>query len=104
MKKDNLFDIIKAILRILPPIAVGTGLVIGIVAVDLTIYPSPHQIAEIKQAQKEVAIIRMKAERDKAEFNRLRRKHGLAATAVVIYEPEKTPYYYGFGKEKIALK
>lgn len=107
MIKNNLSNktaLIKTVLRILTPIAVGTCLTIGIIAVDLTIYPSPRQTIEIKQAQQELAIIRIQARRDRAEFDRLRRKHGLAATAVVIYEPEKPPYYYGSGNKKIALK
>jgi len=107
MKKKDLSDkprLIKAILQILLPIAVGAGLVIGVVTVDSTICTSPHQTAEIKRVQEKLAIMRRQAERDRAEFDRLRRKHGLEATAVVIYEPERTPYYYGSGNEKIALK
>jgi len=107
MKKSDSSDnpaLTKAILRALLLIAVAAGLVIGIVVVDLTICTSPHQTAEIKQAQEKLATMRRQAERDRAEFDRLRRKHGLEATAVVIYEPERTPYYYGSDNEKIALK
>ena len=105
MRKNTFPDIIaliKTILRVLIPIAVMAGLVLVIVAVNLIADASPKAI-EIKRAQ-ELAIIFKQGERDRAEFQRLRRKHGLAATVVVIYEPGETPYYYGSGNEKIALK
>ena len=94
--------LIKTIWRVLIPMVLLASLVFVIVAVNLIASTSPKAI-EIKRAQ-ELAIIFKQFERDRAEFERLRRKHGLAATAVVIYEPEETPYYYGSGNEKIALK
>jgi uncharacterized protein YpmB len=54
--------------------------------------------------EQELAIARKHYERDKVDFERLRKKHGLEATRVVIYEPGKTPYYYGSVNEKIKLK
>lgn len=105
MRKKTFHDkiaSIRAILRVLMPIAILAGLVLGIVTVNLIAYTSPQAI-KIKQAQ-ELAIISKQAERDRAEFDRLRRKHGLAATAVVIYEPGETPCYYGSGNKKISLK
>ena len=83
-------------------IVVLAGLALIIATVNLIADASPKAI-EIKRAQ-ELAIIFKQGERDRAEFERLRRKHGLAATAVVIYEPGGMPYYYGSGNEKIALK
>jgi len=83
-------------------IVVLAGLMLIIATVNLIADASPKAI-EIKRAQ-ELAIIFKQGERDRAEFERLRRKHGLAATAVVIYEPGETPYYYGSGNEKLALK
>ena len=83
-------------------IVVLTGLMLIIATVNLIADATPGAI-EIKRAQ-ELAIIFKQGERDRAEFQRLRKKHGLAATAVVIYEPGETPYYYGPGSAKIALK
>lgn len=57
----------------------------------------------INQAR-DLAIARRQYERDKIEFEKLRKKHGLETTQVVIYEPGKTPYYYGSGNEKSELK
>lgn len=105
MKKNGFPDkitLIKDLLLLLMPIVVGVGLVMGIITVNLIVDTSPQAI-DIKRAQ-ESAIRSKQADRDRAQFDRLRRKHGLAATAVVIYEPEKTPYYYGLDNEKIALK
>jgi hypothetical protein len=104
--RENTFPekiaLIKTILRVLIPIVVLAGLVLVIATVNLIADASPKAI-EIKRVQ-ELAIIFKQGERDRAEFERLRRKHGLAATAVVIYEPGETPYYYGSGNEKVALK
>ena len=83
-------------------IVVLAGLVLIIATVNLIADASP-KATEIKRMQ-ELAIIFKQGERDRAEFQRLRRKHGLAATVVVIYEPGETPYYYGSGNEKVALK
>ena len=94
--------LIKTIRRVLIPIVVLAGLMLVIATANLISSTSPEAI-EIKRAQ-ELAIIFKQVERDRAEFEQLRRKHGLAATAVVIYEPGETPYYYGSGNEKIALK
>ncbi len=94
--------LIKDLLLLLTPLAVGAVLVMGIITVNLIVNTSPQAI-NMKRAQ-EKAIMSKQADRDRAEFDRLRRKHGLAATAVVIYEPEQTPYYYGIRNEKIALK
>ena len=105
MRKNTFPDkiaLIKNILRVLIPIVVLAGLVLIIATANLIAEVSPKAI-EIKRAQ-ELAIVFKQGERDRAEFERLRRKHGMAATAVVIYEPGGTPYYYGSGNEKIALK
>jgi hypothetical protein len=74
-----------------------------VIATANLISSTSSEAIEIKRAQ-ELAIIFKQVERDRVKFERLRRKHGLAATAVVIYEPGETPYYYGSGNVKIALK
>jgi hypothetical protein len=105
MSKKNYPEIIallKYVWRFVMPAVVLAGLVSGLIIVNLIVDTSP-QTVEIKRAQ-ELAIIHRQAERDRADFERLRKKHGLAATAVVIYEPGETPYYYGSANEKIALK
>ena len=104
--RKNIFPdkiaLLKTIRRVLIPITVPAGLMIIMAMVNSIVDASPKSI-EIKRAQ-ELAIIFKQIERDRAEFQQLRKKHGLAATAVVIYEPGETPYYYGSGKEKIALE
>lgn len=105
MRKNTFPDkiaLLKTIRQALIPIVVPAGLMLILAAVNLIVDASPKTI-EIKRAQ-ELAIIFKQIERDKTEFEQLRRKHGLAATAVVIYEPGEKPYYYGSGKEKIALE
>jgi hypothetical protein len=106
MRRTNTFHDkiapIKAILWALMPTTVVAGLVLGIIMLNLIVDASPQTI-KIKRAQ-ELAIMQKQAKRDKPEFDRLRKKHGLAATAVVIHELGETPYYYGADREKIALK
>jgi hypothetical protein len=93
---------IRSVLRALLPIAVMAGLLLCLGMVNFIADKTP-QADQTRRAQ-ELSIIYMQAERDRAEFTRLRKKHGLAATTVVIYEPGEIPYYYGAGAEKIALK
>lgn len=105
MRKRTFADkiaIIRMILRIIMPLTVLASLALGIVIVNLIAETSPPSI-EIQRAQ-EMAIMHKQAQRDKSEFERLRKKHGLTATTVVIYEPGEAPYYYKYGNEKIALK
>lgn len=87
---------------ILKQIAIVAVLILCIIAVNIAVNTSP-EARRINQAQ-ELAIAQKQSERDKADFERLRKKHGLEATRVVIYEPGETPYYYGSRDEKIELK
>jgi hypothetical protein len=88
--------------QMLKQMAVVAALLLCIIAVNLAVNTSP-EAQRITQAQ-ELAIAQKQLERDKAEFDRLRIKHGLEATKVVIYEPGETPYYYGSRNEKVELK
>jgi hypothetical protein len=102
MAMENNTFFVKKVLRLLMPASVLALLFTGIATVNLIADSSP-QAVKIKRAQ-ELAIMNRQAERDRTEFERLRKKHGLAATAVVIYEPGVTPYYYRQDGVKIALK
>jgi hypothetical protein len=87
---------------ILKQMAIVAVLLLCIIAVNIAVTTSP-EARRISQAQ-ELAIAQRQSERDRADFERLRKKHGLEATRVVIYEPGETPYYYGSLNQKIELK
>lgn len=94
----------KKILWAVIPVAAGAGLLLSIILLNLIVDALPQPLSiEIKRAQ-QLAIMQKQAERDTPVFDKLRRKHGLKATAVVIYDQGKTPYYYNAHHEKIALK
>ncbi len=98
---QNIIALTKVVLPVLTPITILAGLLLGMVMVNLSINELPPAI-KTKQEQ-ELATIRRHAERDRAQFDRLRKKHGSAA-AVVITEPGENSFYYGPGNEGIALK
>jgi hypothetical protein len=86
---------------ILKQMAIVAILLLCIIAVNIAVTTSP-EARRINQAQ-ELAIAQRQSERE-TDFERLRKKHGLEATRVVIYEPGEAPYYYGSRNEKIELK
>jgi hypothetical protein len=87
---------------VLKQMAIVAFLLLCIVAVNIAVKTSP-EARRVSQEQ-ESAIGQRQSQRDKADFERLRKKHGLLATRVVIYEPGEKPYYYGSHNEKIELK
>ena len=105
MRTNTLFGgiiLLEAVRGILKQMALVAVLLLCIIAVNLAVTTSP-EARRISLAQ-ELAIAQRQAERDKADFERLRKKHGREATRVVIYEPGQTPYYFGASNARIELK